>query len=100
MLQFFRLAPVPDPEPDANLTRSIRIVLADDHAAMRQSLRLLLDGEADIDVIAETDSLSAVIAHVHAHRPDVLVLDLGVANRGSGIAVLDKLSREMRDVRI
>ena len=100
MLQFLRLAPVPDREPDANLTGSIKIILADDHAAMRQSLRLLLDGEADIDVIAETDSLSAVIAHVHARRPDVLVLDLGMSSRGSGIAALDKLSRDMRDMSI
>jgi two-component system response regulator NreC len=100
MLPFFRLASVPDSEPDANLTGAIRIVLADDHAAMRHSLRLLLDGEADIDVIAETDSLSAVIAHVHACRPDVLVFDLGMSSRGSGIAALDKLSREMHDMSI
>jgi two-component system, NarL family, response regulator NreC len=102
MLPFFRLAPVPDsePEPAADATGSIRIVLADDHAAMRQSLRLLLDGEADIDVIAETDSLSAVIAHIHARRPDVLVLDLGMSSRGSGIAALDKLSREVRNMSI
>jgi two-component system, NarL family, response regulator NreC len=100
MLPFLRLAPVPDSEPDANPTGSIRIVLADDHAAMRKSLRLLLDGEADIDVIAETDSLSAVIAHVHARRPDVLVLDLGMSSRGSAIAALDQLSREARDMSI
>jgi two-component system response regulator NreC len=100
MLQFLRLAPVPDPEPDINVTGSIKIILADDHAVMRQNLRLLLDGEADIDVIAETDSLSAVIANVHARRPDVLVLDLGMSSRGSGIAALDKLSREMRDMSI
>jgi two-component system response regulator NreC len=100
MLQFSRLTPVPDSEPRANFSGSIRIILADDHAAMRQSLRLLLDGEADIDVIVETDSLSAVIAHMHARRPDVLVLDLGVSSHGSGIAALDKLSREMRDMRI
>jgi two-component system response regulator NreC len=100
MLPFFRLVPVPDPAPDANPPGSIRIILADDHAAMRHSLRLLLDGEADIDVIAETDSLSAVIAHVHANRPDVLVLDLGMSSRGSGIAALDRLNREMRDMSI
>ncbi|HEY5287520.1 MAG TPA: response regulator transcription factor [Solirubrobacteraceae bacterium] len=100
MFPFLRLAPVPDSEPDANPAGSIRIILADDHAAMRQSLRLLLDGEADIDVIAETDSLSAVIANVHARRPDVLVLDLGMSSRGSGVAALDKLSREMRDMSI
>src|SRR5580698_8539589 len=100
MLPFFRLAPVPGPEPDTNPTGSIKIILADDHAAMRQSLVLLLDGEADIDVVAETDSLSAVIAHVHTRKPDVLVLDLGMSSRGSGIAMLDKLSRETRDLRI
>ena len=100
MLPFIRLAPVPEPEPDPDLTGSIRIVLADDHVAMRQSLRLLLDGEADIDVIAETDCLSAVIAQIHARKPDVLVLDLGMSSRGSGIAALDELSREMRDMSI
>jgi two-component system response regulator NreC len=100
MLPFFRLAPVPDSEPDANTTESITIVLADDHAAMRRSLRTLLDGEADIDVIAETDSLTAVMAHVQARRPDVLVLDMGMSERGSGIEALDKLSREMRDTRV
>jgi two-component system response regulator NreC len=100
MAPFIRLAPVPDPDPDAQTKTSIRIILADDHAAMRRSLRTLLDAEADIDVIAETDSLSAVLAHVHARRPDVLVLDLGMSSRGSGIAALDKLRREMRDVSI
>jgi two-component system, NarL family, response regulator NreC len=74
--------------------------LADDHAAMRESLRLLLDGEADIDVIAETDSLQAVIGHVRARHPDVLVLDLGMGDRGSGIQALDRLHREARDTHI
>lgn len=95
MLPFLRLASVPDSEDDGR--RAIKIVLADDHAAMRESLRLLLDGEADIDVIAETDSLQAVIGHVHARRPDVLVLDLGMSDHGSGIEALARLHREARD---
>jgi two-component system response regulator NreC len=99
MFAFFRLAPVPDPEPgDAN--NPIRIVLADDHAAMRQSLRMLLDGETDLDVIAETDSLGSVIDHVRARRPDVLVLDLGMPDRGSGIETLARLTRELPDTNI
>jgi two-component system, NarL family, response regulator NreC len=100
MLPFFRLAPVPDPEPGRQIGDAIRIVLADDHAAMRESLRLLLDGEADIDVIAETDSLQAVIGHIRARHPDVLVLDLGMGDRGSGIQALDRLHREARDTHI
>jgi len=99
MLPFFRLAPVPDPPPDA-ASGPIRIVLADDHAVMRQSLRVLLEGEADLDVIAETDSLGSVIGHVRARRPDVLVLDLGIPDRGSGIESLAQLSRELRDTNI
>jgi two-component system, NarL family, response regulator NreC len=99
MLAFFRLASVPDSEPSAEIGR-IRIVLADDHAAMRQSLRLLLEGEADIQVIAETDSVQSVIDHVRARRPDVLVLDGGMPNGGSGIETLNRLQREARDTNI
>jgi chemotaxis response regulator CheB len=99
MFPFFRLAPVPDPAPDA-ATGPIRIVLADDHAVMRQSLRVLLDGEADLDVIAETDSLGSVIGHVRARRPDVLVLDLGMPDQGSGMEALARLSRELRDTNV
>jgi two-component system, NarL family, response regulator NreC len=101
MIPFLRLVPVPDPEPHANAAPGpIRIVLADDHAAMRQSLRMLLDSEADIDVIAETDSLTSVMGHVRARRPDVLVLDLGMPDGGSGIESLARLSKELRDTNI
>lgn len=100
MVPFLRLAPVPDSEPDAEATESIRIILADDHAAMRESLRLLLDGEADIDVVAETDSIQAVMGHVRERKPDVLVLDLGMPDHGSGIQTLGRLNQQTRDTRI
>jgi two-component system response regulator NreC len=100
MLPFLRLVPVPDSEPDAQSAGPIRIILADDHAVMRQSLRQLLDGEADIDVIAETDSLQSVMGHVRARRPDVLVLDLGMPDGGSGIEALGRLSGEARGTSI
>jgi two-component system response regulator NreC len=96
MLPFLRLVPVPDPEQDPETMGTIRIVLADDHAAMRQSLRLLLEGEADLDVIAETDSLQSVIGHVRERRPDVLVLDLGMRTSGSGIEALRQLRQEAK----
>jgi CheY-like chemotaxis protein len=102
MLPFFRLASVPNSESDAEKAEPIKILLADDHAAMRQSLRRLLDGEADIDVIAETDSLQSVMGHIRVRRPDVLVLDLGIPipNRGSGIEALGRLDREARNMSI
>jgi DNA-binding NarL/FixJ family response regulator len=91
---------VPDPEPDVTATGAISIVLADDHAAMRQSLRMLLDGESDLIVLAETDSLESVVGHIRTHHPDVLVLDLGMPSHGSGIEALTRLSREARGTNI
>src|SRR5215831_6579116 len=99
MLQFFRLAPVPNMESSA-VGGPIRIVLADDHAAMRQSLRVLLDGEADLDVIAETDSLATVMGQVRTRRPDVLVLDCGMPDQGAGVEALARLSKELRGTNI
>ncbi|HTD57856.1 MAG TPA: response regulator transcription factor [Solirubrobacteraceae bacterium] len=100
MLPFLRLASVPDSEPDGGPAAAIRIVLADDHAAMRRSLRLLLQGEADLEVIAETDSLKSVLDHVRERRPDVLVLDLGMPNPGPGIEALGRLKGEAKGTSI
>lgn len=94
-----RLAPVPDPEHETAAAQ-IRVVLADDHAAMRQSLRLLLDGEADLDVIAEIERLDTVMRQVRARRPDVLVLDLGTPGYGSEVEALARLSKELRGTSI
>jgi two-component system response regulator NreC len=87
-----RVAP-PASAPDRSaLDRSIRVVLAEDHALMRRSLRLLLDGQEGVDVVAEARDLNTVMGDVHQHRPHVLVLDLGMPN-GSSIDVI-RLLRE------
>jgi len=67
------------------------VVLADDHAMMRRSLRLLLDDEPDVEVVAEASDLASVARHVHGHQPNVLVLDLGIRG-GSSIEGIRALS--------
>lgn len=66
-----RLDTVPAVDP-------IRIVLADDHAVVRTGLRLLLDGEEGLEVVAEAGEIDTAKRMVRAHRPDVLVLDLNM----------------------
>lgn len=73
---------------------SIRVVLADSHPAMRRSLRLLLDGDRDVHVIAEAEDLATVMTQVHHYRPQVLVLDLGMSN-GSSLEAIGRLRREV-----
>lgn len=82
------LAPEP-PEPSAEPSM-IRVLLADDHALMRRTLRLLLDEEQDIDVIAEADDLASVARHVAEHRPHALALELGITD-GSITEVIRQL---------
>jgi two-component system, NarL family, response regulator NreC len=57
---------------------TIRIVLADDHAVVRSGLRMLLDAEEGLDVVAEAGEIETTARMVRAHRPDVLVLDLNM----------------------
>jgi len=56
----------------------IRIVLADDHTVVRSGLRMLLDAEDGLDVVAEAGEIDTTRRMVGAHRPDVLVLDLNM----------------------
>jgi two-component system response regulator NreC len=65
---------VPDPE-------SLTIVIADDHAVVREGLRMLLESEADFTVVGEATDLDATLAAVRTQAPDVLVLDLHMGRR-------------------
>jgi two-component system response regulator NreC len=57
---------------------------------MRHTLRLLLDGDDTIDVVAEPGDLPAVMRDVHEHLPAVLVIDLGMSN-GSSLGAIRRL---------
>jgi two-component system response regulator NreC len=52
------------------------VVLADDHVVVRKGLRMLLDHEAGLRVVAEAGTVPDALETVRTHSPDVLVLDL------------------------
>ncbi len=57
------------------MSEVIRVLLADDHPAMRIGLRVLLDQAHDISVVAETGDGDETLAQVVALQPEVTVLD-------------------------
>jgi two-component system response regulator NreC len=83
----------------APVTLPISVVLADDHALMRRTLRLLLDGEQDVKVIAEASDLDSMSREVRAEPPQVLVLDLGMPG-GSSIEAISQLRERMPGTQI
>jgi two-component system response regulator NreC len=52
------------------------IVIADDHAVMRSGLRMLLEAEDDLEVLAEAGDVDETIRKLKGFRPDILLLDL------------------------
>ncbi len=93
------LAPVPAEEGVIRPQRSLRVVLADGHSLMRRGLRLLLDGEDEVEVIAEAVDLASAVRLVHSHRPHVLVLDLGMSD-GSSIERISELRERVPETQI
>jgi two-component system response regulator NreC len=70
----------------------IRIVLADDHPVVRSGLRLLLDEEPDLQVIAEASTADEALCRTRGQRPEVLVLDLSMPGRSS-LEVIPEIRR-------
>lgn len=56
----------------------IRLVIVDDHAVLRSGLRLLINGQADMEVVGETGEPSVVVEEVRARQPDVVLMDLAM----------------------
>jgi two-component system response regulator NreC len=67
--------------PDAD--DLITVMLADDHAVVRAGLRLLLDAEEGLTVVAEAGDVPSVMRKVAGHRPRVLILDLNMPGESS-----------------
>jgi two-component system response regulator NreC len=57
-------------------SRPITVVIADDHAVVRQGVRLLLEAEDDLEVVGEASDVREAQALLRSTTPDVLVLDL------------------------
>ena len=71
----------------------ITVVLADDHAVVRKGLRLLLEAEPGLRVVAEAGTVPDAMSTVQEHRPSVLVLDLSMPG-GSGLAAIPVIREE------
>ncbi|WP_394436895.1 response regulator [Streptomyces sp. SGAir0957] len=59
-------------------TSAIRILLADDHALVRRGVRLILDQEPDLEVVAEAGDGAEAVEVARAHDVDLAVMDIAM----------------------
>jgi len=78
---------------------TIRVLVADDHAVVREGIRHVLEREPGFEVVAEAANGSEVLPLAERHRPDVAVLDISMPGE-SGIQVAAQLRQRLPETRI
>ncbi len=69
-----------------------RLLLVDDHAVVRTGLRMLIEGENDIEIIGEAENASEAINQISRLKPDVVLMDIGLPDM-SGIEATRKIKQ-------
>ena len=91
------LARTRDAPAEANLP--IRIVIADDHAVVRQGLRMFLEDDAEFTIVAEAQNGSEALELARLHKPDVVLMDLLMPVM-DGITAIGHIRRELPDTEV
>ncbi len=69
----------------------IRILIADDHAVVRQGLKQIITDEADMQVVGEAETGAQVLQLVAADNPNVVILDITMPGGKSGLDLLPEI---------
>ena len=77
----------------------IRILLADDHALVREGIRRVLQEDPDFDVIAEAADGEEAVSMAREHRPDVAIVDITMPG-ASGFEVTARLQSEVPSTQV
>jgi two-component system, NarL family, response regulator NreC len=86
-------------ETGMSAEKQLRVVIADDHSVVRRGLRQVLEGDAQVEVVAEAEDLDGARRYVRGHKPDVLVLDLNMPG-GSTLDAIPAIRAEAPDTQI
>lgn len=68
----------PDQSPGRNESRKLRILLADDHETVREGLKVILNRQMDMTVVAEACDGRAAVEQSRRRTPDVAIVDISM----------------------
>jgi NarL family two-component system response regulator LiaR len=81
------------------MTRSIRVLVTDDHVVVRKGIRALLATEPDIEVVGEAENGREAVAEADRLQPDVILMDL-VMPEMDGIEAIRRITAGRPEARI
>ena len=76
----------------------IRVLIADDHGIVRSGLRMLIERQTDMDVVAEAEDGVDALSRARRERPDVAVLDVSMP-RMTGLQAAREIRSHLPDTR-
>lgn len=72
------------------MSEKIRLLLVDDHAVIRSGLRMLLQSQPDMRIVAEAETGNQAVQMMHRHEPDVVLMDIQMPDM-NGIEATKKI---------
>ena len=78
---------------------SVRVMLADDHALIREGIRQLLEFDGSIDVVDEASDGKECLEKILRSKPQVLLLDINMP-KANGIEVLEEIKKQKIKVKV
>ena len=77
----------------------IRVLIADDHGIVRSGLRMLIERQSDMEVVAEAEDGVSALESTQAHHPTVAVLDVSMP-RMTGLQAAREIRAHVPDTRV
>lgn len=77
----------------------IRVLLADDHAIVREGVRMILEAQPDIAVVGEAANGREALAKAHELSPDVVLMDIAMPEM-NGFEATTAIKKELPDIQV